>query len=106
MKELLPAVGANKPIQSLAAGAAMPLQVAVTVLPRGIVVGLSVSVGPTTSSSAIVTVAALGEPTVSEALGLTVTVTVSLPSLRVSCIGVTVIVAEADPAGITTFPDN
>ena len=47
--------------------------------------------------------AALGEPKVYEALELNVTTTVSFPSLTVSSIGVTVIVAEADPAGITTL---
>jgi hypothetical protein len=69
-------------------------------------VAATVTVGKATSSSAIVTVAVLGEPAVYEALELKVTVTVSLPSTTVSCIGVTVIVAEADPAGITTLPDN
>jgi hypothetical protein len=64
---------------------------------------LVVTVGKeTTSSLVIVTVALLGEPIVYAALVLNATTTVSSLSIAVSLIGVTVITADADPAGIVT----
>ena len=55
------------------------------------------------SSLIIVTVALLGEPTVYAALLLNAAITVSLPSTAVSLIGVTDIVADADPAYIVAL---
>jgi hypothetical protein len=55
------------------------------------------------SSSAIVTVAAPGDPTEYDALALNVTTTVSSPSFTLSSIGVTVIVAVDALVGITTL---
>ena len=65
---------------------------------------ITVTVGKVdTSSLVIVTVPLLGEPTVYAALELNVTTTVSSGSTAVSFIGVTVFVADADPAGIVAL---
>ena len=52
----------------------------------------------------MVTVPLLGAPIAYAALVLSVTTTVSSTSSKVSLIGVTAIVALADPAGIVTLP--
>src|SRR4029453_13730437 len=104
MKELLPAVGAYKPIQSLAVGAAMPLQVAVTVLPRGIGGGLSVSVGPAASLSIMVSTAVLGLPSVAPPVGLLrARLTVSFGSTLVSfTIGILTVLLAVSPLAKVT----
>jgi hypothetical protein len=55
------------------------------------------------SSLVIVTVALLGVPIVYAAFEMKVTITVSSLSTAVSLIGVTVMDADADPAGICTY---
>jgi hypothetical protein len=53
-------------------------------------------------SSAIVTVALFGLPTVYAAFGVNVTIAASLPSQPVSAFGVSVMSTEGCPAGIVT----
>ena len=55
------------------------------------------------SSSAMTTVALAGKPRLYPVPGESVTVTSSLPSTAVSSIGVTVIVAVAEPAAMVTL---
>src|SRR5439155_1750552 len=54
------------------------------------------------SLSAMVIAALLGDPTSYAASAVNVSTTVSSPSASVSSIGVTVTVAEAEPAGMVT----
>jgi hypothetical protein len=84
-------------------GTEVLLKVIVTALPLTILPGDTVTVDKDTSSLVMVTVAELGEPTVYAALALNVTTTVSSFSAAVSLMGVTVIVFDADPAGIVTL---
>ena len=62
--------------------------------------------GPVSPESEIVTVALLGELTVRLASLKSVTITVSVLSAVVSWTGVTVMVAEVEPAGMVTDPAN
>ena len=97
------APGVYSPIQSLAVGLGIPLQVAVRVSPRTTVVGLALSVTPP-SLSVIVSTAVLGLPSVTPPVGLlSVRVSVSFPSTRVSLmIGMLTVLLAVSPAAKLT----